>query len=263
MKSILLAVLMFAVSTFALAGENEIFFETKSECQIAKAAKHYVPALKRPAPKEWKREALTADTCVQMDTVQGKFFVKLQKGTELAQNPKTGAWHHVMCTNWTDWKQPEQKVVEVEVPKVCDDCNKVVEHTTTVIKKLVVRCEDGTTITLDGSDKKDPEVKCPDVKTKTDVSSETKVQAKTSANCQGENCVNRPTEAEKNNLCRAKDGKAECRFKVTYESLRPPKAGECGLQNKEKGTLALIHGSKDYAECCVRKDALISVLKKL
>lgn len=109
MKSIIkfaTAMLFTFFSVSAMAGEQNLYFADQAKCDAALAdgtAMFYTPTLNRPAPKNWKRETLKASTCIQMETVQGMQFVALSVGSPMAQNPASKAWHHSVCTNWTNW----------------------------------------------------------------------------------------------------------------------------------------------------------------
>lgn len=257
---VLLAVSMSLCSTLVVAGEDSIFFQDDSSCvqaQDAKTGKYYTPALKRPAPATWVREKLMRDTCVQMDTVQGKFHVLLKEGTELAQNPKTGNWHHVLCTNWTSWKQ----VVPTKVVP-CTDCGDVVIHTTTIKERLVVQCADGTTLTFDGEKKNNPTAECPKITISSPVEAKTNVISTTVAECK--DCKPYPTQSQLGNLCTIENGVAKCRFQVVYGTLSSVAKNACHLRNDRINQSATIVGEVDGSdECCLRKEALLSVLKQV
>ncbi len=255
-KQLFVTIALTVLSFIASANEDKTFHTTMESCN-APDALYYTPALKRPAPKEWKREVLMRDTCVQMDTVQGRFHVKLKEGTELAQNPKTGAWHHVLCTNWTNWKQQvPEKLAE------CLDCNKVIEHTTVIKERVIVQCANGETLSFDGDKKIDPTAVCPKITVTSPVETKTVVATKATAECK--DCTPRPAQSELQKLCVAENGKAKCTFKVTYETLRAADGKTCGIQNRQANQLAVIHGVADGSdECCLRKEALLAVLKKV
>lgn len=100
------AMLFAFFSLSAMAGEQNLYFADQAKCDVALSAgtaMFYTPTLNRPAPKNWKTDTLKASKCVQMETVQGMQFVALSVGSPMAQNPASKAWHHRLCTNWTNW----------------------------------------------------------------------------------------------------------------------------------------------------------------
>jgi hypothetical protein len=256
--AIVFAALVF-FSQEVFAKENKMFFHSHSECVSTKDALYYEPALKRPAPKEWKRTKLLRDTCVQMQTVQGLFDVLLKEGTELAQNPKTNAWHHTLCTNWTNWQLPEVPAKEELNTEVCHDCNKVVEQVTVVKEILTIQCADGSQQTFNGEKKVDASVVCPKFVVRQEV--ETKTEAKSQAAVVCKDCIQRPTQSELNKLCWRSGKDTVCQFDVAYmdSSKRPAKA--CYVQSAKM--VGVIIGAEDGSEdCCNKKEALLAVLNK-
>jgi hypothetical protein len=161
MKTTLFAVLLSVLSFAALAGEDKMFFKSLADCQSAKDAKYYTPALDNPAPGKWKRHTLKFDQCVNMMTVQGFFFVRLQAGTEMAQHPLTSTWHHSKCTNLTRWepsREPDPVAQPAPAaPAACTNCF-IEQQAPTLVRQVIkqeVECQDwkGNTFRPDSSGK--------------------------------------------------------------------------------------------------------------